>query len=324
MTPKMKKGDNFGSILNFRKGNVKLFGFFLGVATLFLLLSKFSESYTHNIKLKVNLYNLDDEVVIENDSTSEATVFIKTKGFSLLPFLFNSSRTIALDAKDEVSKTKDRYYWSTSSNLYKIKDVFGSSVDVLDVEPDTIRISYSTLENKKVPVKLVSNLTFSSGYDVVDNIKMSVDSVKIIGSKTLIDSILEIKTEALQLTELRKDIIETLSFDASSNIEIIPPNVEVTAKVMVFTEGQFSLPVELVNISHKKKINFFPKTVNLNYYVDVENFKKVKPSDFKIVADFKTIDISDTQSVLLKVEKFPEVIKSFRLQQNRVQFIISQ
>ncbi len=320
----MNKTKDEGKFFSIKKRSFKLFSFFLTAAFVFLLLSKLSESYTKQVKLNVELFNLDDEVLVYSDFLPEAAVNIKSKGFSLLQFLFNDSKTIRLDAKKDVSKFKNQFLWDLKSNSYKLDTVFGNSVEVLGVEPDTIRIAYSKLQTKMLPVELISDLNFSAGYDIVGDINISKDSVKVIGSENEIDSLNSIKTELLALEDIKENIDEILLLEASANYTVVPGKVNVKADVSVFTEGQISLPIEIVNAPLDKSINYFPKSVNVIYYIDVENFKSVIPQDFKVVADFSDMDFNKTKSLEVMVSEVPNTIKKYRLQQNRIQFIVSE
>lgn len=319
----MNKVKGKGKIFSIKKRSFKLFSFFLGAAFVFLLLSKLSESYTKQVKLNIELFNLDDEIVVTNDSLTEAIVNIKSKGFSLLQFLFNDSKTIKLDSKKDVSKLKNQFIWDLRSNSYKLDTIFGNSVEVLGVEPDTIRIFYSKLQTKMLPIELISELTFSSGYDIVGDIKMSKDSVKVVGSENEIKSLKSIKTEPLVLKDIKENIDEILMLEAPINYTVVPADINVKADVSVFTEGQVSLPIEVINAPVDKSINYFPKSINLIYYIDIENFKAVNVEDFRIIADFNDMDFDKNKSIELKLIDAPDNIKRYSLQQNRIQFIIS-
>ena len=92
----MKSSKPKYNFFKIKKGNLKLFGTFLGAAFLFLLLTKLSQVYTQDIYLDIKLSNLDDELVIVNDSTTEAKVTVQAKGFSLLKYMFNNTKTISI------------------------------------------------------------------------------------------------------------------------------------------------------------------------------------------------------------------------------------
>lgn len=311
------------NFFHFKKRNVILFSVFLVLAFLFLMLTKFSQSFTQKIELKVELTNLNDEIILQNDSLSNAYVTVKGKGFSLLSYIFNSKKTIEIDANIETLKQKDYYLWDIKNKKYKLAEAFGKSIEILNVTPDTLRFNYDVLASKIIPIRLDKNISYSIGYDVIDNLKLSQDSVKIVGSKSSIKSLDFISTELLELNQVSKDISIDLKLKTSiPNIDIIPNKVTVSGKVVRFTEGKFTLPVKLKNSPKNKIINIFPKNIDLIYYVDIENFKRIKASDFEISCDFKNIN-SNQSTLEVDISKKSALVKSNSLSQHTVEFIIS-
>ena len=62
-----------------RKKDVKRFSIFFVLAFLFLIFSKLSNDYKQNIALKVELFNLDEEIVVEYDSLNKIIAFVEAK-----------------------------------------------------------------------------------------------------------------------------------------------------------------------------------------------------------------------------------------------------
>jgi len=288
------------------------------------MLTKLSETNTQSIDLDIKLYNLEDEIVVLEDSLSSPQVTLRAKGFSLLKYMFMTSKTISVDAQNETSKRGKQLLWDIGNNKYQISQVFGNSVEILDIKPDTVYFAFDILSSKKVPVKLDNDISYASGFDVINELKLSKDSVKIIGSKRHLDTVRVIKTNKVTIDNVNSDISEQVTFiNSSRDIEILPKSLELNGVVKRFTEGKFSLPVNLINAPIGKKVNFFPKNIDLIYYVDVERFKNVKPEDFKVVCDFSRLNNATQNNLELQIVKSSSFVKSSRLAQNRVEFIIS-
>ncbi|WP_132706075.1 CdaR family protein [Winogradskyella wandonensis] len=289
-----------------------------------MILTKLSQTYNQEITLRVELSNLDDEVVILDDTT-RAKVVINAKGFNLLPYFFNASKSLKIDAQKDAQKTAKNFIYILRNNRYQIKKIFGNSIEISEVKPDTIFYNYDLLASKKVPVKFISEIDYALGYDVIDKVKLEFDSVKIVGSKKQIDTIQFLNTEVLELKGVNSDISEIVKLKNDVEaLDIIPNQLEVKGNVRRFTEGQFSIPVELINKPAEKTINYFPKDVDLIFYVDIESFKNVKKEDFKVVCDFNRFNYQEQRSLELQITKKPALVKSARLLQNKIEFIISE
>lgn len=309
---------------NLKKGNVIRFSTFLITAFFFLMLTKFSQSYTQKIKLKVELSNLNDEIILQKDTLNTAYITVKAKGFSLLTYIYNPEKIIKIDAKTETLKQQNTYAWDIKNKKYMLSEIFGKTVEILNINPDTLWFNYDVLDSKNIVIGLERNITFKEGYDVVGDLKLSQDSVKIIGSKSMIKDINFISTELLELDNINTDIsIDVKLKNTISNVDIIPNTVTVSGEVRQFTEGKFTLPILLKNAPKNKSITIFPKNVDLVYYMDIKNFKNVKPEDFEIICDYNDVNNNLQNTLELTIKKQPQTVKSSQLRQSAVEFIIS-
>ena len=315
-----KKTFNLSSY--FKKKNVKRFSIFFLIASLFLVFSKLSNDYKQIVNLRIKIINLEDEIILKENTSTIIRAYVEAKGFSLLPFIFNKGKTITVDAKTELSDEQNYYMFNVSKHHYLIEKQLGKSYSVISITPDTLRIDYSTRASKTVPLVLSTDINYASGYDIKNNFKLSLDSVKVIGGSEELAKISTLTTETLVLNEVKNNIEASVSIDISnySVIEVFPKNVDVTAEVKRFTEGTIQVPVRIVNKPSDVKINFFPKDVKLVYYVDLENYKDVIASDFEVECDFA--ELKENQNYLVpKCVKKPTFIKRVTVAQNRIDFI---
>lgn len=305
-----------------KKKNVKRFSLFFAIAFIFLIFSKLSNDYKQTIELKVNLRNTEDEIVIQNDSANFLSAYIEAKGFTLLPYLFNKSTEIVLDAKTNVTSKPNLYIFDVQKHKYLIEEQLGKSYKVLSLLPDTLNIAYSKRASKLVPVTFTGTINYAIGYDVKGNFGFNVDSVKIVGAASEVDKINTLTTNELILKDVKNNISENIDIDISEyqNIEVFPKSVDVRAEVTRFTEGTIEVPITITNKPSDVVINYFPKSVTLSYYVDLENYKSIKASDFIIECNYG--DIKNDQSYFVpKVVEKPKFIKRVSIKQKRIDFI---
>ncbi|MCC1484807.1 CdaR family protein [Winogradskyella immobilis] len=309
----------------FFKGKaIKNFSVFLIAAFSFLLLTKLSNNYTEKLVFKVNLSNLKDEIVVLDDSSNTIEVFVKSKGFNLLKYTFYNPKPILLDGNKDVIKKGKTMSWGALKNLHVIRENLGESFDIISITPDTLTFNFDILETKQVPIIFNNEINYALGYNVLGEIELSNDSVKLIGSQSHLKTISEIATNTLQLSEVKENIDQTLGLKLpeNSNIKIVPEEVNVKGVVKRFTEGNISVPIELINVPIGVKLNYFPKEVELSYYVDLEAYSSVKASDFKIVCDYKDLKDEEQRFLAIEISETSNLVKSTRLKQNRIQFII--
>ena len=305
-----------------KKRRVKQFLIFFLIAFIFLIFSKLSNDYKQTIKLKVSLANTEEEIVLDNYSTNFIDAYVEAKVFSLVPFIFKNSTDIILDAKTDVISNYNQFIFDVQKHKFLIEGQLGKSYKILSLQPDTLFLNYSKSASKYVPINLNSAIEYAIGYDLKGNFSFNVDSVKVVGPSSVVENIKSLSTEKLELKNVQKDISEKIGFSIKdySNVEVFPKAISVSGKVTRFTEGTIQIPITISNKPNNIEINFFPKTVTVVYYVDLDEFNSIKAKDFMVECDYS--EVLDNQTYLVpKVVKKPEHVKRSSIKQKRIDFI---
>lgn len=300
---------------------LNVFFLFLILAFSFSVLSKLSQRYTHNFSFSVNPINLPENHVIINDSSTYLNIAITTFGFKHIRYYLRKPK-IDIDF-GSLEKTSTHYKWIESNEKSKILSQFDANVEIETITPDTITFRYDINSVKKIPIKLVSNIKFSTGYDIVDSYVLKPDSIKIIGPKMVTDSILEIETKLLELDNVNSNfnnIIELNIHEKFNGLKISNSTANVIATVEKFTEGTIDVPITVINVPENVKINFYPKSVPVVFYSSLSNFKSITSSNFIVQCDFNAI--KDNTHLVPKIVKQPSNIKYAKLNVKQVEFII--
>jgi YbbR domain-containing protein len=146
-----------------------------------------------------------------------------------------------------------------------------------------------------------------------------------VGSDKQVSKIASISTKILELKDVHssfKQSVEIHNSDDLKPLNLSHNAIEISANVEKFTEGVFDIPVTITNLPENTQINYFPKTISVVYYVSLANYKYIKPNDFRIECDYNTILNSEQSFLTPKLTKYPEQIKSARLKQSKVEFIL--
>ncbi|WP_229720508.1 YbbR-like domain-containing protein [Winogradskyella helgolandensis] len=305
-----------------KKKNVKLFILFFIIAFVFLIFSKLSNDYKQTIKLKVNLVNVDDEILLKNDSANYIQAYVEAKGFSLMPFVFSNIKELEVNAKSDVTMKSNSFIFDVAKHKYLIEDQLGNAYDLISIMPDTLLISYSKRASKLVPITFNSAINYAVGYDLKGEFNFNIDSVKVVGSLEEVEKISSVASESLVLNDVKSDIGNIVRLDISDydNVDVFPKTIEVSGEVARFTEGIIEVPIIITNQPGNVVINYFPKTVTLSYYVDLENYNAIKALDFKVECDYA--ELEDNQTFLKpKVVKKPNFVKHVNIKQKQIDFI---
>ncbi|WP_445734935.1 CdaR family protein [Mariniflexile sp.] len=312
------KSDILASIKNKR---INVFFLFLLLAFIILIFTKLSKEYTNTITFAIEKTNVPPENIILNNKTP-LNITLKTHGFKWLNYYISKPK-IKIDFGKDVYKKDSVFIWH-KSKVYLENTQFNKNVQLLNISPDTLFFNFSANMVKKVPVKLDANIQFSQGYDVSKSYVLQPDSIVVIGPKKVVSNIDFIETSKFNLKEVRSDISESvkLKFPKNSPDLTYSTNaITLKATVEKFTEGTLKIPVTMLNVPNNIKLKYFPKEVNVSYYVSLNDFKSVLAKDFKVVSDFNKAT-SEQSFIVPEIETFPKVVKHVKINQQHIEFII--
>lgn len=303
---------------------INVFLLFFLLSFLFLLLTKLTKDYTKTLVFQIKPINAVENFVILKDTSHRLDITLRTYGFKFLRY-YLSNPTVTVDLQ-ELDRRNNEYIWTNIRGMAHLNSQFGESVKIMAVNPDSIIFNFDRNNVKKIPVKFNSDVTFVPGFDLIGNYELIPDSIKIMGPKILLDSITFIQTQVLSAQDIKSDLDMPLNLilpDSSENLVYSHKKIMVKGKVDKFTEGVIEVPVDIINIPKDMKINFFPKVIGVSYYTSLVNFKDITKSDFILECDFN--DLIEGRTYLEPVlRKYPERVKNIRLNQKRIEFIISE
>ncbi|WP_051209949.1 hypothetical protein [Gelidibacter mesophilus] len=307
-----------------RKLNV--FGLFFLLSFLFLALTKLSKSYTETIAFQIVYKNVPEQHHVDIDSSRRVNITVNAYGFNLLRYSFYKP-TLQIDFNTDVVLKDQTYIWNAQQNAPKISSKFKNSVDIISIQPDTLKFQYQSLAVKKVPVRADLSIQFASGYDMSKKVMAKPDSIKIIGSEKWVSKIDYVATKKMELKNVNATIDKSIEIETDEvlkHVKLSNKSVQIKGHVEKFTEGTFNVPVTIINLPADTNINYFPKTIPVAYAVSLNNYKMIKSTDFRIECDFKDIGNTEKTFLIPKLTKIPEMVKSARLKQNKVEFILMQ
>jgi len=301
---------------------INVFLLFLLSAFIILIFNKLSKDYTNTIVFTIKKEHVPLEHVILNDSTNVLAITLKTHGFKWLNY-YMSKPEVKIDFSKDVYRKDSVYVWHKSIK-YLANTQFEDQVELLNIAPDTLYFKYGVNLKKKIPVKLKSNIDFALGYDISGDYKLKPDSVTVIGPDVLVSKLEFIETKEITLADVKTNIIKNLGLNTvnKSNLIFSTELVTLNAKVEKFTEGKLKVPVEVINIPEGLKIKYFPKEINVSYYVSLSHFNSVTVKDFKVVCDYN--NVVKTSTLIPELVSIPEQVKNAKINQQLIEFIITK
>jgi hypothetical protein len=321
---KTTTASNIKSLKSNRK--IRIFLFFLVLSSIIWMLIELSKSYVSPVVFNVEYIDLPSGKWIQKKPISELELAIKAPGFALLKYKVKK-RKIILTLKN-ISRTKSAYYILPNKQIASLNSQFSNEIEVKSVLRDTIFIEMGIATSKKVPVKPNLEIRYKSGYNLVEKLRISPDTVLISGSKMYVDSIKELTTKLLKLDNVYKNIEVELTLKPpfkSSQIKMSANKVKISGSVDKFTEGTFKIPVKIINVPQGVHITTFPKEIEAIYQSGLSNFSKITKNDISVSFDYKQYE-NDTLITYLTpiIEQKSDYIYALKITPAQLEFLIEK
>lgn len=315
------------SIFSLKKNRkIKIFLFFLVLTSIIWLLIEMSKSYNSIVIFKVQYENVPVDKLLQNTLNSEVGIVLKAPGFSQFRYKTKQHK-IKFNLRN-VSKFKGQYYFLPNTQLSYLNNQFPADIEVLNVLTDTVFVELGNNISKKVPVRPNVEVNFKLGYNFVESIKSTPDSVIVTGPEKYIDTILEVTTVPLELKEVYETINTSLKLvlPVDNNLVKLSNNkVQIEGEVDKFTEGNLNIPVVIINEPEGVKVNPFPKEIQVIYQVGLSNFNKVNKESFSLVYDYNQYkNDSLTRYLTPVILKQSDLIYSVKLIPSQIEFLIQK
>lgn len=165
----------------------------------------------------------------------------------------------------------------------------GREVKYVTVEPQTVNVVVAVKKTKKVPVKVETKGTLANGA-FLRNIEAVPNTVEIAGDEKILQSINEIKTEAIDLSEISEDksldvklVLDKVSTISGSDIVAVKIGVE------KLEQRNLSLDIDFINLEEGLKFtsNYSKASFVVSGAESIIN--KIKAEDIKCIVDLNEL-----------------------------------
>jgi hypothetical protein len=176
---------------------------------------------------------------------------------------------------------------------------------------------------EKVKVSLFENIKFKNGFNSIGQYKISPDSIAISGPTQYLDTLTEIKTELLELTNVNENIAAIVNLNKSNDTSISysQETVKLDFFVKEFTQKSLLVPVVVNNLPSDLSIRLVPENVTIRFDVAMEDYNEITAIDFLLMCDFdKKNDQEDF--MIPHLIKQPESIINLEIQENKINYLI--
>ncbi len=306
-----------------KKRKVKVFLLFLVFSTLAWLINNLSQSFISNTTFVLEYVNTPEEFLLAKPPKGSIDVRLKAIGFQFMGFEIRK-RKVQIDLS-KVNVKDNRYYILPKVYRKQIDNQLPNSMEVLEMDNDTLFIELIKLLVKEVPVIPRTTVDLAKNYMLDGPIIVVPSTVTIRGPKNEVDSIMAIRTSFMNMENITDDFAQEQSLVLHRDLKksrVTPSKVTISGKVLRFSEKVLSVPVTMINVPDGVKVRMFPNEVKVLCQGTIDALKELNPSDFNIISDYDHIDLAIENRLPLQMENFPDKLSKATLLTKEVEFIL--
>ncbi len=301
------------------KRKIITIGFVIAFSTLLWAFVSFSGVFSITMNLPVRVINIPKDYAISAISTNEVTVNIKGQGWLL--------------AKQTFGRTPKFYIPSPKKNgLHSISTIkvlnknqwLASNLQLDKITPEKIEIKLEKKISKKVKIVPVLDLKYSSGYNLVSQIIVQPDSIKVMGPKSLVRKIKVIKTEKKVFTDLEKHTTEKVKL---KKIPFLTYNINectVSFDIQKIVDKTFeNIHVGITGVPSRYDVILSPDKISVALRGGINLLSKMKKEDITSYVKFVQV-INDTTGAVEPIINIPNYTSIIDKRPQKIEYIIKK
>jgi hypothetical protein len=310
-------------VKNFKK-IPKTFISFLVASFLIWFLITFSKEYTTVITYAVNYKNIPQNKLLQETPINNIDITVKASGFKILRSKFKNKK-IQLEASKLKRKGHSKFYFLTKSQVTKIQKQLLFGVELKEILQDTIYLNLGVLTSKRVAVKPNLEINYHVGYDLLNEIKISPDSIVISGPEAQVKKIDYLELSELKLNDVKSNFLEEVSvLKLNNNFKYSTQKITISGNVDKFTEGKLQIPFTTKNLPKNINLTTLSEKVEVIFVVALSNFSKISEASFKVECDYLISEKNNLGYLIPKVILEPVFIKSVKIIPKKIDFLIQK
>ncbi len=290
--------------------------FCIGIALIFWLLVKLSQSFKTTGDFGIS-YTLPKGKTFIEPPLYTVIATLEGKGWDLISNHFtNKNSSINFNLTELPTQT-----FHSSLIIDKIQKIIPANIEAGDINTDYIYLQIENRAEKKVPVRLNTELEFAPRFHLIDSIFLHIDSLIVSGPFSIIEDLEEWQTEILVLKDIQAGgtHIAVLVQPSNSQLSLSVNEIAIDLKVEEFTEKDVFVPVMVKNAPDSLKI--FPENIKMSFTVGLSNYNLIKGSEFTAEVDLKDIPLNTEKNTIpVLITRQPSYIKGLIFRPKSVEF----
>lgn len=301
----------------------KIIVFFRCVLISFIawLLIAGSNKYTYTIKAGIEYVNIPEKKAFHPLQSDTVSLNIKMTGWEVMLSKLNPDTA---NIKVDLSSLSTRSFIVFANQIGYINRQFPIDKQVISVSPDTLYFDFSKQTQRRVPVRVVTALTFKKQYNIIGKTSTSPSYITITGPLEDVANIEYLETDSITGKNIHTDVRTLVNINKRQrpNITIYPTTTEVIIPVGEVTEKIIEVPIKIENARRYMSVRTIPTKVVVTAIVSLKDYSKYSASDFEAVVDMESWEKNKVKSLPVIMTQIPDYVKIVKVEPQNVDFFV--
>ena len=301
------------------KDRFKFFFLFILLSFIFWFSTKLSNTYQIEQSFSIHWKNIPKGIIIDNDS-SELGLSITASGIEILWYrLFKNKINLVLNKNIFIGKEA---FVSIDNERFNIQQQLFDNTILNQITTPVMKIAYARLGVKKVKITSDPILKCRAGYLSDSPLTISPDSLLVRGSQDVLDTLTIVKTVSFIMENVFESFQKVIALENLTNLQFDIQEVNINQEVSRYSEKQFILPIEIINIPKSVKVKLFPPTGTLKATMPLTLLNGFNARDFMLVVDYELILKNELTHLPIRLVKQPSQVKKVIWEPKTVNYLI--
>ena len=301
------------------KGRFRFFLFFLLLSFTFWTSTKLSNTYIVEESFSIIWTNIPNGIIPSSEN-QQMNVSISASGIEILIYrLINKSINISLSQADF---SREKGLVDLRGQEFFIQKQFFENTKLNILNPLFLEFKFSRLEEKVFTVVPQIEINLRAGYLIDSSLKVTPDSILVRGPKSILDTLNSIQSESIIADDLYENFRKKVSLRSIPEIQLSESKVTVEVAVSRYTEKEFLLNVEVINLPLGTRVKLFPPKAKVRVTLPLSVLRTIKTSDFNLVVDYNNIFKDVEKKLDLILIRRPSSVKKVILEPKKVNYLI--
>ena len=165
-------------------------------------------------------------------------------------------------------------------------------------------------------------MKFRAGYLSDSPLTIDPDSILVRGSQDVLDTLTMVKTVSFIMEDVFESFQKVIVLENQTNLQFDIQEVNIKQEISRYSEKEFILPIEIINIPKSVRVKLFPPTAIIKATMPLTLLNGFNARDFMLVVDYELILKNELTHLPIRLVKQPSQVKKVIWEPKTVNYLI--